>query len=54
MKVAKRHKPWMSIHFTHPSEITPEVEESTARLADSGDLALAELALGAREGQPHE
>jgi voltage-gated potassium channel len=25
-----------------------------ARLADSGDLALAELALGEREGQPHE
>jgi voltage-gated potassium channel len=25
-----------------------------ARLADSGDLAIAELALGEREGQPHE
>jgi len=34
--VLKKHKPWMSIHFTHPSEITPEVEESTARLADAG------------------
>ena len=35
-RILKRHKPWMSIHFTHPAEITPEVEESTARIADSG------------------
>jgi lysine 2,3-aminomutase len=26
----------MSIHFTHPDELTPEVAESTARLADAG------------------
>ena len=32
----KMHPLWMSIHFTHPSELTKEVTESTARLADSG------------------
>jgi lysine 2,3-aminomutase len=26
----------MSLHFTHPKELTPEVSESTARLADAG------------------
>jgi lysine 2,3-aminomutase len=26
----------MSIHFTHPTEITPETREATARLADAG------------------
>lgn len=35
--VLKKHHPlWMSIHFTHPDELTPEVTESTARLADAG------------------
>jgi lysine 2,3-aminomutase len=33
----KKHHPlWMSIHFTHPGELTPEVTEATARLADAG------------------
>ncbi|MCB1519339.1 MAG: KamA family radical SAM protein [Hyphomicrobiaceae bacterium] len=32
----KLHPLWMSIHFTHPSELTREVSESTARLADAG------------------
>ncbi len=37
VRVLRRHHPlWMSIHFTHPSELTPEVTESTARLADAG------------------
>jgi lysine 2,3-aminomutase len=36
-KVLRKHHPlWMSIHFTHPVELTPEVTESTARLADAG------------------
>jgi lysine 2,3-aminomutase len=26
----------MSLHFTHPAELTPEVTEATARLADAG------------------
>ena len=35
--VLRKHHPlWLSIHFTHPSELTPEVTESTARLADAG------------------
>lgn len=32
----KRHKPWMSVHFMHPREVTPEVAEACGRLADSG------------------
>ncbi|MEQ8349197.1 MAG: KamA family radical SAM protein [Sneathiellaceae bacterium] len=32
----KHHPLWMSIHFTHPSELTPEVTEAMARLADAG------------------
>jgi lysine 2,3-aminomutase len=36
-RMLRRHHPlWMSIHVTHPSELTPEVSESTARLADAG------------------
>ena len=30
------HPLWMSIHFTHPNEITPEVSEACERLADAG------------------
>ena len=37
VKVLKKHHPlWMSLHFTHPKELTPEVSESTSRLADAG------------------
>jgi lysine 2,3-aminomutase len=32
----KHHPLWMSLHFTHPAELTAEVAESTARLADAG------------------
>jgi lysine 2,3-aminomutase len=33
----KKHHPlWMSIHFTHPAELTPEVTEAANRLADAG------------------
>ncbi len=36
-KMLKKHHPlWMSIHVTHPSELTDEVTESFARLADAG------------------
>jgi lysine 2,3-aminomutase len=35
--ILKKHHPlWMSLHFTHPSEFTPETTEATARLADAG------------------
>ena len=36
-KMLKKYHPlWMSIHFIHPSELTREVEQSCARLADAG------------------
>jgi lysine 2,3-aminomutase len=37
VKVLRKHHPlWMSIHATHPRELTPEVTEAYARLADAG------------------
>ena len=37
IRVLKKHHPlWMSLHFTHPDELTREVTEATARLADAG------------------
>jgi len=36
-RMLRRYHPvWMSIHFTHPDEITPEVGAAAARLADAG------------------
>jgi len=36
-RMLKRHHPlFMSLHFTHPVELTPEVEQACARLADAG------------------
>jgi lysine 2,3-aminomutase len=32
----KHHPIWMSIHFTHPSELTAEVTHAVTRLADAG------------------
>ncbi|MCJ7594933.1 MAG: KamA family radical SAM protein, partial [Desulfobacterales bacterium] len=32
----KYHPLWMSIHFTHPEELTPEVAQACERLADAG------------------
>ncbi|MBM3618742.1 MAG: hypothetical protein FJX23_09430, partial [Alphaproteobacteria bacterium] len=34
--LAKYHPLWMSIHFTHPDELTPEAVEACTRLADAG------------------
>lgn len=37
VKMLRKHHPlWMSVHFTHPSEITPEAREAASRLADAG------------------
>lgn len=37
VRMLKKHHPlWMSLHFTHPDELTPEVAESCNRLADAG------------------
>ncbi len=35
-RVLRRYHPWVSIHVTHPDELTPEVGEACARLADAG------------------
>jgi len=36
-RMLKRFHPlWMSLHFTHPDELTPEVSEACGRLADAG------------------
>jgi lysine 2,3-aminomutase len=36
-RMLKRFHPlWMSLHFTHPDELTPEVAEACGRLADAG------------------
>ncbi len=36
-RMLRRYHPlWLSLHATHPDELTPEVAESTARLADAG------------------
>jgi lysine 2,3-aminomutase len=32
----KYHPLWMSIHFTHPDELTPETSQACERLADAG------------------
>jgi len=37
VNVLKRFHPlWMNIHFNHPKELTPEVKEALARLANAG------------------
>lgn len=37
LRVLKRFHPlWISIHFTHPEELTPEVAQACQRLADAG------------------
>jgi len=37
VRVLKKHHPlWMSLHFTHPAELSPEVTEAVTRLADAG------------------
>ncbi|MFN4090936.1 MAG: KamA family radical SAM protein, partial [Alphaproteobacteria bacterium] len=35
-RMLRRHRVWLSLHFTHPTELTPEVTEACDRLADAG------------------
>jgi lysine 2,3-aminomutase len=35
-RILKRYRPWLSIHFAHPDELTPEVTEACGRLANAG------------------
>jgi len=32
----RRHRVWLSLHFSHPKELTPEAAEACDRLADGG------------------
>jgi lysine 2,3-aminomutase len=37
VRMLKRFHPlWMSLHFTHPEELTPEIRQACERLADAG------------------
>jgi lysine 2,3-aminomutase len=36
VKVLRKHRVWLSLHFCHPKELTPEVNEACDRLADGG------------------
>lgn len=37
LRIIKKHGPvWLSVHFTHPDEITPETAEACGKLADAG------------------
>ncbi len=36
VSVLRRHRVWLSLHFSHPAEITPEVEAACDLLADGG------------------
>ncbi len=37
VRMLKRYHPlWLSVHFTHPDELTPEVEAACNRIADAG------------------
>lgn len=37
VRMLRRYRPvWMSLHFTHPDECTPETEKACGRLADAG------------------
>jgi lysine 2,3-aminomutase len=37
VRLLKRSQPvWLSLHFTHPDELTPEVAQACTRLADGG------------------
>ena len=37
LRTLRRHHPlWMSIHFMHPDELTPEVRQACERIADAG------------------
>lgn len=45
-KMLRRYHPlWMSIHFMHPTELTPEVAEACGRLADAGIPLGAQIVL---------
>jgi lysine 2,3-aminomutase len=36
LAMIRKHRVWMSLHFMHGNEVTPEVHEACGRLADAG------------------
>jgi lysine 2,3-aminomutase len=36
VRVLRKHRVWLSLHYCHPRELTPEVAEACDRLADGG------------------
>jgi lysine 2,3-aminomutase len=36
VRVLRKHRAWLSVHFCHARELTPEVAEACDRLADGG------------------
>jgi lysine 2,3-aminomutase len=46
VRMLRRHHPlWMSVHFMHPNECTPETQRACARLADAGIPLGAQIVL---------
>ncbi len=46
VRLLRRHRPlWLSIHYTHPHELTPEVARAARRLADAGLPMLSQTVL---------
>ena len=46
VRILRRNHPlWMSVHFTHPDELTPEVAAACRRLADAGIPLLSQTVL---------
>jgi lysine 2,3-aminomutase len=35
-RILRKHRAWLSIHYTHPDDVTPEVRFAADRLADNG------------------
>jgi lysine 2,3-aminomutase len=36
LAMIRKHRVWISLHFMHPTEVSPEVHEACGRLADAG------------------
>ncbi len=43
--IAKFHPIWMSVHFTHPEELTPEVKKACENLANAGIVLQSQTVL---------
>lgn len=43
--VLRRHRIWLSLHFTHPAELTPETRAACRRLSDNGIAMVSQTVL---------